>query len=180
MVTIKLRVADDRIDASVEEASWHMSYAQTMTVGAPDKWRGRRQVLGFAGRGDLAGATPGSIVVRVFDPSQFDPDLAVAATRFVCWKAQEGIGRSALRIWFTRPRVNLAWPDWDELSGDARLAYLRGSGGSRGVVSFADVVVNGGPATTRSLARRLLGWLPLIGMLAIVMASVLMRWLGQQ
>ena len=165
MVTIKLRIADDRIDASVEEASWHMSCGRTMTVGAPDKWRGR-QVLGFAGLGDLAGTTPGSTVVRVFDPSQFDPDLAVAATRFVCWKAQEGIGQSALRIWFNRPRVNLAWPDWDELSADARLAYLRGSGGSRGVVQFADVAVNGRPAATRTLARRLLGCLPFIGVSA--------------
>lgn len=156
VVTIELKVLDGFVEVSTDAGSWREIYATTMTLTAPDE-RGGRKVVGFDGRGDLIGSTAGSTVTRAFDASLFDPDLSMAATRYVCLEAlRTGLRRSWLTVFFSRPLVHVVWSAWDTIPQAARTTYLRAA------AELGDVMVNGRLAATWSIVRRWSGRPPII------------------
>ncbi len=162
MLTVRLVVGNADIDVSTNAGRWHLRSPNRIYLRR-DKGGGW-VIIGIGDHGDVTEAGEGSKAVEAFSSTDFDPDVAIAATRFWYLRAvDEGYGRWSVRPWLTRPSVELAWSSWPRIPADARRSYLDH------LVRYLarEVVVNGRPAARWSRIRRLLGLPPVIAEVAI-------------
>jgi hypothetical protein len=124
MVPVQLMVDDADVDVSTDAGRWRL-HAPNRIFLRPDT-HGRRVIVGIGDHGDVTGTAESSSVVQAFAGVDFDPDIAVSATRFWSWEAvQKGHRRSVVRTWLTRASVQLVWSAWPGIPIDARRRYLR-------------------------------------------------------
>jgi hypothetical protein len=85
MVPVQLRVDDADVDVSADAGRWRLHAPNRMFLRSDA--HGGRLIVGIGDHGDVTGTAESSSVVQAFAAVDFDPDIAVAATRFWCWEA---------------------------------------------------------------------------------------------
>lgn len=151
---VQIRISKDAIHVSRPGRSG-IDAANRIVLGLYGRQRRVIHGIGTAGgvgdRTDAAISVTGSDVLPAFDNVRFDPDVSSSATRY--WAFQgvtAGAQHPTIAFVFTRPVIELSWPDWDSLPSDARRRYLNQ------VSRWADVVINGHRSAAWPFFRRLI------------------------
>ena len=143
---VTIRVDGAHVDLSIDRGAWRTRYENVIVLRPNDRGPGST-IIAIGERADEK-VPLGARMTPVFDPVEFDHQVAGAATRWYVWQALGGVGGTISR-WFTRSAIELDWPAWPRVPKDAREGYLLE------VVAFADLHVSGGPRVRQTRLRRL-------------------------
>jgi hypothetical protein len=85
-----------------------------------------RRIVGIGGAGVTAAdasSQPDLVTTPAFDAAAFDPDVAIAMTR---WAFTQALNRPGIgwRHRFALPNLDIEWPAWGSIPLDRRRTYL--------------------------------------------------------